>query len=951
MVLSLEIARQKEIRLEGNTPILLNGGSCSSHTTSFPSGFSPQEPLLFLCMLIHLTKLTKHGLRPHGLHSLYNLVSVSLLSSYNLKSPEIINDTACQVSALLHKPNWQQNDILKSLVSHMPPHVASQVILLHGENTELGVRFFKWVCKQSTYCYDVNSRIHLLNLVVSCSLYGVAHKAIIELIKECSDSKDDILKLIVALDGLSKDGFKLNYPCYSCLLMSLAKLDLGFVAYAVFVKLIADGFVLSAIDYRSVINALCKSGLVRAGEMFLCRVLKHGFCLDTHICTSLVLGHCRVNDLKEAFKVFDVMSKEASYRPNSVTFTTLIHGLCEVGRLDEAFSLKDEMCEKGWQPSTRTYTVLIKALCDISLTDKALSLFDEMVVKRCKPNAHTYTVLIDRLCREGKIDEANGMCGKMLQDGHFPGVVTYNVLINGYCKQGRIIAAFELLALMEKRTCKPNIRTYNELMEGLCRMNKSYKAVHLLKRVVDGGLFPDEITYNILVDGFCREGQLDIALKIFNSMSIFGLVPDGFTFTSIIDGLCKLGKPELANGFFGLMVKKGISPDEATITALADGHCKNGKTGEALMIFERMVQNTDLKTPHVLNSFLDVLCKENKLKEEYAMFGKILKFGLVPSVVTYTILVDGLFRAGNIALAMSMIEVMKLAGCPPNVHTYTVIINGLCQRGRFKEAEMLLFKMFDLGVSPNHITYSILVRAHASTGRLDHAFKIVSFMVANGCQLNSNVYSALLAGLVSSNKASGALSISTSCHSDASSSRLEHDDDDYERSSKNFLREMDVEHAFRLRDRIESCGGSTTDFYNFLVVELCRAGRIVEADRIMKDIMKSGVFPAKAITSIIGCYCKERKYDDCLEFMNLILESGFVPSFESHCTVIQGLQSEGRNKQAKNLVSDLFRYNGIEEKAAVLPYIEFLLTGDELGKSIDLLNLIDQVHYRQRPVI
>lgn len=157
MVLSLEIARQKEIIRE-KYACVLNGGSCSAHTTSFPSGFSAQEPLLFLCMLIHLTKLAKHGLRPHGLHSLYNLVSVSLLSSYNLKSPETINDTACQVSALLHKPNWQQNDILKSLVSHMPPHAASQVILLHGENTELGVRFFKWVCKQSTYCYDVNSR-------------------------------------------------------------------------------------------------------------------------------------------------------------------------------------------------------------------------------------------------------------------------------------------------------------------------------------------------------------------------------------------------------------------------------------------------------------------------------------------------------------------------------------------------------------------------------------------------------------------------------------------------------------------------------------------------------------------------------------------------------------------------------------------------------------------------
>ncbi|KAJ0111453.1 hypothetical protein Patl1_01528 [Pistacia atlantica] len=120
-----------------------------------------------------------------------------------------------------------------------------------------------------------------------------------------------------ALDGLRKDGFKLNYPCYSSLLMSLAELNLGFVAYIVYRRMVLDGFVLGAIDYRTIINALCKCGLVQAAEI--------------------------ENNHQEAFKVFEIMSREDGCRPNSVTFSTLIHGLCEVGRLEEAFSLKEEM--------------------------------------------------------------------------------------------------------------------------------------------------------------------------------------------------------------------------------------------------------------------------------------------------------------------------------------------------------------------------------------------------------------------------------------------------------------------------------------------------------------------------------------------------------------------------------------------------------------------------------
>ncbi|KAJ0052903.1 hypothetical protein Pint_01492 [Pistacia integerrima] len=580
-------------------------------------------------MLIHPTKLARLPIRLHAFQSATMRLRISLLSSQILKDPETTtHNIVYNASTLLNKQNWQQNNLLKLLVSHMTPNVASQVVLLQGNNPDLGFRFFK---------------------------------AIVELIKECSENEDDILKLMDALDGLRKDGFKLNYPCYNGLLMSLAKLNLGFVAYIVYRRMVLDGFVIGAIDYRTIINALCKCGLVQAAEI--------------------------ENNLQEAFKVFEIMSKEDGCRPNSVTFSTLIHGLCEVGRLEEAFSLKEEI-------------------------------------------------------------------------------------------------------------------------------------------------------------------------------------------------------------------------------------------------------------------------KENKLKEEYAMFGKILKYGVVPSVVTYTILIDGLSRAGEFSLALNTIKMMNLAGCPPNVYTYTVIINGLCQSGRLNEAQMLTFKMFDFGVSPNHITYTILVKAHVNAGRLDHALNIVSIMAVNGCQLNDRIFSALIKGLISSNKAIEVQSDGSSSHVDARPLRLEYNDDvDDKCVSNNVIREMDIEHARRLGDKIARCGGSITDLYNFLAAELCRAGRIAEADSITKDIVQRGSFPDIAISFIIEWYCKEGKYDNCLKFMTSILDGGFVPSFSSYCSVIQGLHNEGRSEEAERLVSDLLRFSGIEEKTVVLPYIDFLLKGDKSDKCLDLQSLIDQMHYRGRPVI
>ncbi|CAL5353420.1 unnamed protein product [Camellia sinensis] len=887
--------------------------------------------MCLLCMLIPTNKLLKLRLKPS--HVLKQ--SVSMLSSFSLPFPPnqtvssaSVDDTISRISPLINQPNWEQSNPLKLLVSHIPPHAASNVIAQYSHNIELGIRFFRWVCKQSTHCYDLDSRIYLLKLMVCRGLFVISHKAMIFLIRECSNGEDEIMKLMDAIENMREIGFRLNYPCYSSLLMCLAKLSMGSSAFSVCRRMVDDGFVLGVVDYKSIINALCKNAFVQGAEMVLSRVLRVGFDLDVHIYTSLVLGSCRKGDLVEAFRVFDVMSEEDGCNPNSVTYSILIHGLCETGGIDEAFRLKEEMSKKGCQPSTRTYTVLIKALCDIGLTDKALCLLDEMAMKGCKPNDHTYTVLIDRLCGEGKIEEANGMFRKMLKDGLFPGTVTYNALINGYCKDGRVVSAFELLSSMERRNCKPNIRTYNELMEGLCRVNKPFKAMLLLRRVVDNGLLPSRVSYNVLIDGFCREGQLSMAFNIMNSMDTLGIEPDCLTYTTLIDGLCKQGRPEQANGVLGLMMKKGISPDEVTLTALIDGYCRNGEAGTAFMLFERMVDRRRLMSPHIFNLFLHVLSKQIRVNETNAMLGKMVKYGLAPSVVTYTILIDGLCRAGSTRHSLNILTLMKQVGCLPNVYTYTVVIHGLCQQGRVDEAGALLFKMSLLGLSPNHITYAILVKAHVKAGRLDCAFKIVRAMVKSGSQPNSHIYYALLMGFVMSGKATNEGAISSLGGLGANSSLIMENDDDY--VSNHVFREMDVDNAFELLDKIKECVGSTVDLYNLLVMGLCKVGRMSEAGHLVQDMVKCGFFPDKAVSSlIIQHFCKEKNFDYCLEFIKLIFNNGFIPSISSYCSVILGLRKEGKVQEAEKLVSDLLRYADVDEKAAVSPYIEFLVKEDE----------------------
>ncbi|KAH6814412.1 hypothetical protein C2S51_023430 [Perilla frutescens var. frutescens] len=852
-----------------------------------------------------------------------------------------VNDIVVSVSSLIKKPNWQKNSRLGNLVSHLSPHLVSRVIASHSGDVPLCLNFFKWACQNSTYCYDINSRIQLLHFLASDNLWGVMHKVLIFLIKECCSSQDDVLKLICAVEEMRDNvGFRINYPCYSMLLMCLAKLDLGLIAFSVFKRMLEDGFVVSEMDYRMIVNALCKNGFVQAAEMFVSRALKLGFALDVHICTSLVLGNCRAREVGDALKVFALMLEEDGCGVNSVTYAILVHGLCEVGRLDEAFRLKEEMSKNGYKPSTHTYTVLIKAMCDKGLMNRAFDLLDEMMKKGCKPNVYTYTVLVDMLCIEGKIEEANGMFRKMLKDKLNPGIVTYNALINCYCKEGCVVLAFELLGLMERRQCKPNIRTYNELMEGFCNIGRPHKAVELLRKVMNNGLFPTGVTFNILISGFCRAGQLTMAFKILHSMSSIGLEPDQFSYTAFIDSLCKMGRPELAGVFLGLIIKKGIPVDEVMLTALIHGYCKTGKCRNALMLMEEMVKDGCLTGPHAFNIFLDVLGKEVKLVEENAMLGKMLKHGAVPSVVTYTSLVDGLCRAGDTATSLEMLELMKQVGCPPNIYTYTIVINGLCRSGKMEDAENLVVEMRRAAVSPNSITYALLIKSYVAARRLDRAFEIVRTMFLDGCRPNNQIYSALLAGI---------LALENAGLNDQSSSRGKFSVD----SSSNLLfMEIGIYQAFQLLHRITDCGCDPSDAYNFLIIGLSRTGRIQEADILVQQMVSNRLTPnSDTCASMITHFCRCDDYTSALEWMKRFVVYGCVLSIDPYCSVIIGLRREGRIKEAESLIYDLLSNAGVEDQRAVLPYLDFLVKGEEHCQFLELLKLIEQMGCKERPVM
>lgn len=116
--------------------------------------------------------------------------------------------------------------------------------------------------------------------------------------------------------------------------------------------------------------------------------------------------------------------------------------------------------------------------------------------------------------------------------------------------------------------------------------------------------------------------------------------------------------------------------------------------------------------------------------------------------------------------------------------------------------------------------------------------------------------------------------------------------------------------------------------------------------------MKHGLTPSSHISSsIIKHLCEDHNFDQCLEWIKRLLEYGCIPSFASYSAVIVGLHNEGKFQDAQWLICKLLRTVGIEDQSSILPYINFLLEGDERYKYFELISLIEQMDQNERPVV
>ncbi|GAA0168676.1 hypothetical protein LIER_23340 [Lithospermum erythrorhizon] len=306
--------------------------------------------------------------------------------------------------------------------------------------------------------------------------------------------------------------------------------------------------------------------------------------VETINCLLDELGKAKLG--KEAHTLFERL--EHRFTPNIRTYTVLLNGWCRVKNLVEAGKIWNLMIDKGFKPDIVAHNTMLDGLLKCKKRSDAIKLFEVMRAKGPSPNVKSYTILIRDLCKQGEMDMAIGYFEEMLDSGGETDAAIYTCLITGYGNQNKMDKVYGYLVEMKEKGFSPDAQLYNALIKLMINRQMLDEIVQVYKKMIQSGLKPSIHTYNMMIRSYFIAKDYDMASAVWEEMKQKGCCPDENSYTVLIGGLIRLGRSVEACKFLEEMLEKGMRVPQLDYNRFAADFSRAGKPN----ILDELAQRT-----------------------------------------------------------------------------------------------------------------------------------------------------------------------------------------------------------------------------------------------------------------------------------------------------------------------------------------------------------------------
>ncbi|KAK9109066.1 hypothetical protein Sjap_017126 [Stephania japonica] len=315
----------------------------------------------------------------------------------------------------------------------------------------------------------------------------------------------------------------------------------------------------------------------------------------------------------------------------------------------------------------------------------------------------------------------------------FPHLSLGNKLIQAYIKCGDIEGARNLFDEMPQR----HIVTWNSMISAYVRHGLSGEAIRLFERMCLESVFADEFTFSIVFKAFSDMGRVYGGRKAHGLLVVLGVeVSNAFVGSGLVDMYAKFGRLRDARLVSDCVVEK----DVVLLTALIVGYTQHGENCKALEVFRDVVA-VGIKANDFTFSSIPIACGDlGDRRSGMQIHGLMVKSGYGDVVACKTSLVTMYSKCGLIDDSLKVFE-----RCPDaNLVTWTALITGLVQNGR-EESSLLMFKqMVSKSLNPNAFTLSSVLRACSVLTMYEQGQQIHCIVLKTGLHRERYVGAALI---------------------------------------------------------------------------------------------------------------------------------------------------------------------------------------------------------------
>eukprot|EP01018_Ginkgo_biloba_P030859 Gb_11981 [translate_table: standard] len=227
-------------------------------------------------------------------------------------------------------------------------------------------------------------------------------------------------------------------------------------------------------------------------------------------------------------------------------------------------------------------------------------------------------------------------------------------------------------------------------------------------KLFDKIIEPNVVSWTAMIAGYAQHGRVEEALKLFCRMQQAGSMPNQYTFGSVLKGCANLAAAEQGQQIHAHVVKFGLESEIFAGSALVDMYAKCRNTKDARTVFDKLRERDEVSWSGMIGAYAQNGCSEEALKLFYRM--KEVGVRMSPFALSSVLRACANIAANEQGKQVHVHTIYT--GLDTNVFVGSALVDMYAKCGTIEHARLV----FDKLPEPNLVSWNSIIIGYAQHG-------------------------------------------------------------------------------------------------------------------------------------------------------------------------------------------------------------------------------------------